>query len=74
MLDKKQNNKSLRKSITNTTFGLIIRKIEEKCRMLNKTFLTIDTYYPSSQICSRCGIKETKMKDIKIREYKCIEI
>ncbi len=71
MLDKKQNNKYLRKSITNATFGLIIRKLEEKCKQLNKIFLTIDTYYPSSQICSRCGHKESKMKDIKIREYEC---
>ncbi len=73
MLDKKQNNKSLRKSITNATFGLILRKLEEKCKMLNKTYITVDTYYPSSQICSRCGHKESKMKDIKIREYECSE-
>lgn len=74
MLAKKNKsiqNKNLRKSITNATFGLIIRKIEEKCRMLNKVFIQVDTYYPSSQICNRCGSINKKMKDLKKREYKC---
>lgn len=74
MLAKKNKsiqNKILRKSITNATFGLIIRKIEEKCRMLNKIFLQVDTYYPSSQICSRCGNMNKEMKEISKREYNC---
>ncbi len=47
MLEKKDNlkqNKRLRKSITNATFGLILRKLKEKCHMLNKTFMQVDTY------------------------------
>lgn len=72
MLRKKEKqSKALRKSITNATFGLILRKLEEKCRMQNKTFIQVDTYYPSSQICSRCGNKNVKMKDLRKREYKC---
>lgn len=68
---KKENNKNLRKSITNATFGLILRKLEEKCKMLNKTFIQVDTYYASSQICSRCGSIKKEIKDLSIREYKC---
>ena len=49
--EKREQNKTLRKSIINATFGLIIRKLEEKCKMLNKTFIQVDTYYPCSQIC-----------------------
>ena len=69
--EKREQNKTLRKSIINATFGLIIRKLEEKCKMLNKTFIQVDTYYPSSQICSRCGNRNTRMKDLRKREYKC---
>ena len=69
--EKREQNKILRKSIINATFGLIIRKLEEKCKMLNKTFIQVDTYYPSSQICSRCGNRNTRMKDLRKREYKC---
>ena len=69
--DKTMKNKNLRKSITNATFGLIIRKIEEKCKMLNKEFIQVDQYYPSSQICNRCGNIDKSMKDLSKREYKC---
>lgn len=69
--EKGKENKNLRKSITNATFGLILRKLEEKSKMLNKIFVTVDTYYPSSRICSRCGNKNDEMKDLSIREYKC---
>ena len=71
MLAKKEQNKILRKSIINATFGLIIRKLEEKCKMLNKIFIQVATYYPSSQICSRCGNINKEMKDLRKREYKC---
>lgn len=71
--DKISQNKNLRKNITNATFGQIIRKLEEKCKMLNKSFVQVDEYYASSQICSRCNSKNKEMKDIKIRKYKCSE-
>lgn len=72
-IQNKYANKKLRKSITNATFGLIIRKIEEKCLMQNKKFIQVDTYYPSSQICSRCGNINKEMKDLSKRKYKCSE-
>ncbi len=34
---EKNNAKTLRKGITNATFGQILRKLEEKCQRLNKT-------------------------------------
>ncbi len=71
-MKKKNNSKSLRKRITNATFGQILKKLEEKCLMLNKTFIRVDTYYASSQICSRCGRINKEMKDLNKREYKCI--
>jgi len=72
MLEKENKNpKTLRKKITNATFGQILRKLEEKCRLLNKTFIQVDTYYPSSEICSRCGSIDKEMKDLSKRKYKC---
>ena len=29
--------------------------------------------YPSNQICSHCGYKNEKLKDLSIREYDCKE-
>ena len=71
MLEKKNNHKKLRKEITNATFSEIIRILKYKCLWLNKTFIQVNTYYPSSQICSRCGNKNVEMKDIRVRELKC---
>lgn len=72
MLNKKdKGTKKLRKEIINATFSEIIRKLEYKCRWLNKIFYQVDTYYPSSQICNRCGNVDKRMKDIRKREYKC---
>ena len=71
MLEKKENHKSLRKEITNATFSEIIRILKYKCLWLNKTFIQVNSYYPSSQICSRCGNKNDVMKDLRIREYHC---
>ena len=63
-------NKCLRKNIINSTFGLIITKIKDKCKYLNKEFIQVDTYYPSSQICSRCNNIDKGMKNLSKREYK----
>ena len=65
--------KQLRKEITNATFSEIIRRIEYKCKWEQKKFYQVSSYYASSQICSRCGHKEVKMKDLNKREYKCSE-
>ncbi len=67
----KEANKSLRKNILNSTMSDIIRRLKYKCYWLNKKLIQVNRYYASSQICSCCGHKNNKMKDIKIREYKC---
>ena len=71
MVEKKSNHKHLRKEIANATFSEIIRILKYKCLWLNKIFIQINSYYASSQICSRCGNKNKEMKDIGIRELRC---
>ena len=71
MLDKKKNKKGLRKEISNATFSGFMRILEYKCKWLNKTLYQVNTYYPSSQICSRCGSRDESMKDLGKREYQC---
>ena len=63
--------KTLRKNILNSTMSDIIRRLKYKCKWLNKKLIQVNRYYASSQICSCCGHKDKKMKDIKIREYRC---
>ena len=35
--------------------------------------IEIPKYYPSSQICSKCGYKNPEVKDLRIRSWKCPE-
>ena len=67
----KNSNKNLNKLITNTSMGEIIRQLEYKTKWSNKRLIKVDTYYPSSQICSSCGNINKSLKDLSIREYKC---
>ena len=71
MLEKKNNHKKLRKEITSATFSEIIRILKYKSLWLNKIFIQVSPYYPSSQICSKCGNRNEEMKDIRVRELKC---
>ena len=39
--------------------------------MERKKSYQIDTYYPSSQTCNRCGSINKEVKDLKVSEWKC---
>ena len=36
-----------------------------------KKIIKINTYYPSSKICSCCGEKNEELEDLSIREWIC---
>ena len=69
MLMKKDNSKN----ISDVSWYEFIRQLEYKCLWYDKILSKIDTYYPSSQLCSNCGYKNPALKDTKIREYDCPE-
>ena len=48
-----------------------IRGFRNKDKIEGKIYYKINTYYPSSQICSHCGYENSKLKDLSIREYNC---
>ena len=66
-------NHHIAKSLTNTPLGELIRVLKYKCEWKNKKLIQIDRYYPSSQICSKCGYKNEKVKDLGIRKWECPE-
>ncbi len=63
----------LSKKIYDATFSEVLRQLEYKTRFKGKEFYQVNTYYPSSQICSRCDNKDKKYKNLNEREYKCIK-
>ena len=72
MIIKGKENK-LSTKINDATFSEIIRQLSYKVKFKGKNFYQINTYYPSSQICSRCDNQDKKYKNLNEREYKCIE-
>ena len=63
--------KEMSKYISDASLSEIIRQIEYKSKWQNKHFYQIDTYYPSSQICSHCNTKNKEIKDLNKRNWTC---
>ena len=63
-------NHKLAKSIADVSWGEFIRQLEYKADWYGREIIKIDTWYPSSQVCSNCGHKDGK-KALSIREWTC---
>lgn len=62
--------KLLGKSTSDASLASLITMIEYKCEWYGKTFHKIDRFYPSSKLCSCCGIKNANLK-LSDRTWKC---
>ncbi len=65
----KDKRKTFNKSLSDSAISKLRSLIEWKCKIKGKIYYKISAYYPSSQICSHCGYKNSKLKDLSIREY-----
>ena len=66
-------NHRLAKSFQDVSLSEFIRQLEYKAKWYGKTISKVDRFYPSSQICSNCGYKNSDVKNLKIREWTCPE-
>lgn len=64
------SNHKLAKSIADVSWSEFVRQLEYKAEWYGREIVKIDTWYPSSQICSNCGHKDGK-KALSIREWTC---
>lgn len=65
--------KKISKHLTNVSLGEICRVLEYKSNKYGKKYIQIDSYYPSSQICSKCGYKNKEVKKLSVRSWICPE-
>ena len=64
-------NHHLAKSIADTSWGNFRRMLEYKAEWYGRKIITIDRFYPSSQLCSYCGTQWPGTKNLSVREWKC---
>ena len=58
-------NHNLAKTIADASWGEICRQFAYKAEWYGRTFVQVDTWYPSSQTCHVCGTREPKTKDLR---------
>lgn len=64
-------NHKLARSISDVSWSEFFRQLECKTKLHGGELLKIDTFYPSSQICSHCGYQNTETKNLGVREWIC---
>lgn len=64
-------NHKLAKSISDASWSEFVRMLSYKCEWNRKLLVQIDTFFPSSQLCSNCGYKNSEVKDLGVREWAC---
>ena len=65
--------KKFSKYLTDVCLSEICRILEYKANYYGKRYIQIDSYYPSSQECSKCGYKNEKVKELSVRNWVCPE-
>ena len=59
------------RSISDTSWGEFRRQLEYKAGWYGKQLVTVDRFFPSSQLCSACGAQWPSTKDLSVREWVC---
>lgn len=65
-----RENRQLAKFVADVSWGEFVRQLEYKAKWYGREIIKIDTWFPSSQICSNCGHRDGK-KALSIREWTC---
>lgn len=63
-------NKKLAKSISDVSWSSFVTKLAYKAAWYGREIIKVDRWFPSSQLCSECGVQGNK-KPLNIRQWTC---
>ena len=52
-------------------FGMFLKILQYVAGHMGTTIIQVDRFYPSSQLCSKCGQKNPETKNLSVREWRC---
>lgn len=61
------------KSVHDNGFGMFRVFLAYKLHARGKILVKVNRFYPSSQLCSNCGAKNSEVKNLAVREWVCQE-
>lgn len=70
-LNLKAMQKRFGRKVSDLGFADFVNKLKYMTYRTGASVIEIDRFYPSSQLCSDCGYRNTEIKNLKIREWTC---
>ena len=59
------------KATMDNGYGMFLNYLRYKLEERGKMLIKVDKFFPSSQICSKCGYQNKEVKNLQIRKWKC---
>lgn len=70
-LNLKAMQKRFGRKISDLGFSDFVNKLKYKAHRAGASVIEIDRFFPSSQLCSECGYRNTETQILKIRKWTC---
>ena len=67
------NDSKLAKNISDVSWSRLVSMLVYKANWYGRTIVKVPSDFPSSQLCSSCGYKNSITKDLRIRKWTCPE-